>query len=246
MPRPARDPRSIRPGLLVFALCFLTAVVAGVGSVVTSTGPFASSAPIAPDRGGRRITLEAAVDDHDEGSARLDDPGAQGSAREAWASVSTGEQGRLEPLPPLVEAIVDPQMRRFHVEYSEESPPPFTPVARRARVLAASGIELGGADACELRVLPVPDGSFNCLVRVMCGRTVLYPNRAQTAGYVSCELGETSPNQAADSLPTVTDGDPAVSFDLARGTVTVHDSDAEGRTLFHVSLQLDPAPMRVM
>lgn len=242
MPRPTRDPRSIRPGLQIFAVLFLAALVAGAAAVVSSARPSDASSH---DPGGRRIVLEPATRDGDE-PGRLDDPGAQGSAREAWASVSTGEQAPREPLPPLVEAIVDPQMRRFHVEYSEESPPPFQPIGRRARVLSARGIELSDADGCELRVLPVADGSFNCLVRVMCGRTVVYPNPAQTAGYMGCELEGSAPQRAADSLPTVTDGDPAVSFDLARGTVTVHDADAEGRTIFRVTMQLEPGSTGIM
>lgn len=246
MPRPARDPRSIRPGLRVFALLFLTALVAGAAGLVARTRPSTAIGDGGPeDPGGRRIVLQPSSSEPDERSARLADPGAQGSAREAWASVSTGEEAPREPLPPLVEALVDPQMRRFHAEYSAEAPPPFPPIGRRARVLSAQGIELSD-DRCELRVLPVAADSFNCLVRVVCGRTVLYPNRAQTAGYMSCELGGALPTQAADSLPTVVDGDPAVSFDLARGTVTVRDADAEGRTIYDVTLQLDPAASPVI
>ena len=97
-----------------------------------------------------------------------------------------------------------------------------------------------------MRVLPAADGGFNCLVRVMCGETIVYPNRAQTAGYVSCELGESGPSSADDAMPSVADGDPAISFDATRGTVRVRDADATGRTLFDVTLELDPGTLRIM
>lgn len=249
MSGPARDPRSIRPGLWVFGALFLGVAALGVASVVTRSSPLAARDRdgAGDDRGGRQLVLEPADDESDpddHGTSRaLDDPGARGSAREAWARFSAE---RREPLPPLVEAVVDPQLSRFHALYAEDSPPPFAPLARRGRVLSAQGLDLDSAEPCEVRVLPVDDSSFNCLVRVMCGRTVVYPNRAQTAGYMSCELGEGGPTEAADQLPSVTDGDPAVSFDLARGTVTVRDADRDGRTLFDVTLSLDPGALPVM
>ncbi|AKF10514.1 hypothetical protein [Sandaracinus amylolyticus] len=241
-----RDPRSIRPGLVVVSTLVLALLALGVGGVVTQHARTTDDDE-EEDRGGRTFVLEPATDDDadrdDDGWARaVDDPGAEGSAREAWAQAFTD---RDEPLPPLVEAVVDPQMSRYRAVYTE-APPPFTPIGRRGRVLASSGLDIDSAQPCEVRVLPAADSGFNCLVRVMCGETVVYPNRAQTAGYVACDLGEGGPSAAADSNPSVTDGDPAIAFDLARGTVTVRDADREGRSLFEVTLQLDPTALRVM
>ncbi|UJR86085.1 hypothetical protein [Sandaracinus amylolyticus] len=244
-----RDPRSIRPGLLVTSAVFVALLALGVGSVITERGPFApTSDDEDEDRGGRTFVLEPATDDEldpdDRGWSRAaDDPGAEGSAREVWAQAFPDQH---EPLPPMVEAIVDPQMSRYRALFTDERPPPFPPIGRRGRVLSSSGLDLDSAQPCEVRVLPTADSGYDCLVRVMCGDTVVYPNRAQTAGYVACDLGAGGPSAAADQMPSVTDGDPAIAFDLARGTVTVRDADREGRALFELTLQLEPTALRVM
>jgi hypothetical protein len=84
--------------------------------------------------------------------------------------------------------------------------------------------EIAEGSACSVRVLPVMSGGFNCLVQVICGGELLYPEPGQRAGYVSCELEGGRAIRASDVMHTSTDGDPAVTFDMHEGVVTVSDS----------------------
>lgn len=117
---------------------------------------------------------------------------------------------------------------------------PFEMVELAAEIAASSG-ESGVADdaACALRVLPVHvrDASFNCLVRVMCAGHVIYPNPAQTAGYVDCVVTGGRVVRAEDRGNTAADGDPLLLLDLENGTVTVEDG-GDGVERFSLSLRV--------
>ena len=115
---------------------------------------------------------------------------------------------------------------------------PFLATEHSARIVSLSGERaLDRAAACDVRVLPVRGGGFNCLVRVMCGGEVLYPNAAQTAGYVGCEVAEGQATHALDSGSTAEDTDPRIEFDLRSGTVTVSD-EGDGVQAFSATLQI--------
>jgi hypothetical protein len=115
---------------------------------------------------------------------------------------------------------------------------PFAPVTRAARIVRHEGALAVPPDAaCEVRVLPVRSGRFNCLVRVLCGGEVLYPNPSQTAGYVPCTLEDGAPLAAEDRGHTALDGDPRVRLDLREGTVTVEDR-GDGVAAFSATLRI--------
>lgn len=245
--RTARDPDSIRPGLLVLAAAVLGCALLVAGSVLRDVVLGGSgSASIEddaggrdPETGGRRVRLLADRDDDERGSVHgVDDPGPEGSVREQWAE-ATREGALRQPLPPLVEAIADPQMSAYHRSFGAEDEVPFVPTERRGRLASARGLDIPPGSSCDVRVLPVVDATYNCLVRVTCGGVVVYPNQAQTAGYVSCELGGGGPRRAVDGMPTVTDGDPAVALDLDSGRVTVGDRD-HASSLYDVTIELEP------
>lgn len=141
----------------------------------------------------------------------------------------------------------DPQLgamwRSFHSMSGPdgEAPElPFEPMAHRAELLESEGDVNASPTSCDVRVLPVQSGSFNCVVRVMCDGRVLYPNPSQTAGYVGCEVDdEGRPIRAVDSGNSRSDGDPLVSLDLENGTVTVEDFDSSGERRYRATLRIN-------
>lgn len=154
---------------------------------------------------------------------------------------SVGPDGLIEAAP-VDDAVYDPQMSAMR----ESFPPagdagvglPFAPMQHPARVVNSEGALPVSPDAsCEVRVLPVHAGGFNCLVRVRCDGRVLYPNPSQTAGYVPCEVEDGAPVRAVDDGHTAADGDPLVRLDLRAGTVTVEDR-GDGVRAFSATLRL--------
>ncbi len=121
----------------------------------------------------------------------------------------------------------------------------FGAVTRRGRVAQVEGDAPVRAGAtCDVRVLPVAAGGFNCLVRVICDGALLYPNPAQTAGYVACELGPAGPTFAADDGVSATDGDPRLTFDARAERVVVGDG-GDGTAEYLATITLDtPRPFR--
>jgi len=57
----------------------------------------------------------------------------------------------------------------------------------------------------------------------MCDDVVLYPDEAQTAGYVPCDLSGGVPRRAVDTGHTDSDGDPRIVFDTGNHRVQVSD-----------------------
>ncbi|MDQ3034385.1 MAG: hypothetical protein M3Y87_18400 [Myxococcota bacterium] len=246
MPTPSRDPDSIRPGVLVAAAGFLGVVALLAWGVVSSVSTTGGSASIEGDgergAGGRRVVLLGDDDGQDEQERPVRDPGAQGSVRERWASADPLVR---EPLPPMVEALVDPQLRTFHAMWGDGTPPPFEPIEQRARIVSARGLALDPNASCDVRVLPVRDSGFNCLVRVVCGDTVVYPNPSQTAGYLSCAIDASGGVAGTDTGPTSADGDPAIRLDPATGRVQISNLDWNGPgSAFDVEIAVDPTSLR--
>jgi hypothetical protein len=134
----------------------------------------------------------------------------------------------------------DPQLlamrRSFGVQGDAGVPLPFNPSEHEAQIVDSEGL-MSANDRCEVRVLPVADSRFNCLVRVMCGGEVLYPNPEQTAGYAPCDVENGVAINAHDDGHTAADGDPLVSIDLHAGIVTVEDR-GDGVAPFRATLRL--------
>lgn len=242
-----RPPDSIRPGLLLIAAAVLGASLVTMTVIVRDAMGLSegsdSGAEVARE-GGRRLVLRPDVDEEGLADGEVVDVGPEGSVREQWAEWS--EQNQVTEVPPLVEALTDPQLSRFRQSFDREADLPFRPTGRRGRITSSSGLDLPPDASCDVRVLPVADSSgFNCLVRVVCGGVVVYPNRSQTAGYVACEVDERGPRSAQDSMPSVRDGDPSVTLDLASGTVQVGDRD-DRSSLYDLTIALDSTPVRVM
>jgi hypothetical protein len=89
-----------------------------------------------------------------------------------------------------------------------------------------------------VRVLPVEAGAFNCLVRVMCGGRVIYPNADQSAGYAPCQVENGQPITATDNMATSSDSDPIVHVDMRAGTVEVADR-GDGVDSFRATLEMN-------
>ena len=120
--------------------------------------------------------------------------------------------------------------------------PAFGPMTRVGRLELYQGTEdLRSDAACDVRVLPVRTRRFNCLVRVMCDGVVVYPNPAQTAGYVPCDLEGGLPVRARDDGTTEQDGDPTLDIDLGIGQVEVTDEREDGVSV-RARISLPPLP----
>ncbi len=179
---------------------------------------------------------------------------AEGHSSDAWHHHQWGREN-AEPPPgptpsrdglipngPMDDDHFDPQMaamrRSFHVEEDGGVPLPFYPTEREASLVSTEGVlSVSPGARCQIRVLPVRTGQFNCLVRVVCDGQVLYPNRAQTAGYVPCELEDGRPISARDTGHSALDGDPRIQLDLAQGTVTISD-EGDGVSPFEATLRV--------
>ncbi len=125
----------------------------------------------------------------------------------------------------------DPQVlayrRAFRGGVDGGVPQPFAIAYRRGTLVSSRGLPLARGAACEVRVMPVGDVVYDCVVRVSCGGQVLYPDEGLQAGYTRCRVEAGEAVHAEDDSST--DGDRELVFDLATRTVTVreHDGDAE-------------------
>lgn len=190
-----------------------------------------SDASQAPVTGGATIgAVEPTVERSDADTWR----------RHAWTSdAGAGEAADRRERP--AERGYDPQ--RTAMERAFDGPVdggglPFAPVRRAARLVSQEGLAGSTSDACEVRVLPARSGPYDCLVRVTCGSTVLYPNPSQTGGYVTCRLEDGRPVGVEDRGHTALDGDPRLTLDLRAGTVEVEDL-GDGVEPYRASLRLE-------
>ena len=207
-------------------LLLLLAFLAGSGYLVYSA-----------QGGGERddergdVSLAGAIDPDDAddagGSWRHHDWGT-GARHPTPRSAPVREDGLIPP-GPIEDDVWDPQMDAMRRSYRFQGDAggaslPFDPTQHVARMIASEGtLPVGPNASCQVRVLPVEAGGFNCLVRVVCDGQVLYPNPTQTAGYAPCEVEGGQPISAVDDGHTAADGDPLVRLDLRAGTVTVED-----------------------
>ena len=216
-------------------------VVLGVlATAATLTYLAIASAPTNPSE----ARVEPAVH---EGRPRGSTPhSSHRSSSRAWGE-ATGPVDAGVALPPEVEeALRDPQLAASHRSYPEQDggvSASFAPMMRIAHVTQVAGnSEVTVGQRCEVRVLPVRSGGFNCLARVQCGNALLYPDSAQRAGYVSCELSSWGyPSRAQDFEVTGDDGDPALLFDLPNRRIEVRDDGPMGND-FSAVLRIDALP----
>lgn len=95
----------------------------------------------------------------------------------------------------------------------------------RGRLVSVDGMSDVHAGAeCWVRVLPVGGNGYNCLVRVICGDTLLYPDNAQQAGYAPCDVESGRVVRGSDANTSGRDGDPTLDLDLGRGELQVRDA----------------------
>lgn len=143
----------------------------------------------------------------------------------------------------------DPQLERSRASYggNDAGMPPFATWERLGRVASVTGTSpVAVGETCSVRVLPVETQVFNCMVRVMCGDTLLYPDPDQGAGYVACSIGERgTPSYASDDATTDADTDPMVEINLALAHVLVGDRADDGRE-YHATITLEETPPRFM
>lgn len=130
---------------------------------------------------------------------------------------------------PTLESAEDPQRqasrRSFHGGDAGTSAAPFQETWARGHLLSIDGaMNVHAGQECWVRVLPVGSGGYNCLVRVTCGETLLYPDGSQQAGYAPCEVEDGRVVRGTDSSTSGRDGDPTLDLDLGRGQLRVHDA----------------------
>lgn len=246
------DSRRIRPSVLVIA----TLLLAGSGYAVYRAVTFTPSRSVAEARGDDASSAGFAQRAGGERRARASRASSGGSSGGTYTHHDWSQESELArtmalglPGPRFWSEApdeTDPQLtamwrsfafRRTDPEATPELP--FEPTATRARLVEAEGDVAQSPSSCDVRVLPVASGPFNCVVRVMCDGAVLYPNPSQTAGYVPCDIENGRPVRAVDDGHTAGDGDPLVSLDMVAGTVTVEDFDATGARRYRATLRFD-------
>ena len=88
---------------------------------------------------------------------------------------------------------------------------------------------------CSVEVAPAEGGGdLDCRIVVRCEDRVLYGEDSRT-GYATCGI---VPSRVVDANTTDRDGDPAMTLDLASGTVTVEER--VGLSVQRVEIELDP------
>ena len=249
-----RSSSSVRPSLWIFAALVLGALA---GATYLALDPDAAAAMVG-----------AALGDDDDGprarQVRVRDPGADRIAlrpsgratgeyqHHDWSQPSELQRtiglglpgpGFFGPRRPDLHQR-DPQsfaMWRSFANPDDSADPelPFEPTASYATLIDATGDVDASPQSCDVRVLPVTAGQFNCVVRVMCDGNVLYPNPNQTAGYVPCEVENGRPIRAIDDGSTSSDGDPLVDLDLEAGTITVQDFGPDGAERYRATLRIN-------
>lgn len=169
-------------------------------------------------------------------------PGPQGPLAHTAPQTSDEVVGVLDPaLAGAPDDGPDPQLERSMATTGglDGGVGSFGMVARRGHVATVQGDSpVHPGATCDVRVLPVASGGFNCLVRVICDGELLYPNPDQSAGYVSCEVDATGPRYASDTLQTDVDGDPRLTFDGPAQQVLVGDS-GDGMHDYLATITLD-------
>jgi len=154
-----------------------------------------------------------------------------GRARDA--GVETADGGSSFALGPdaihLADDADDPQRlasrRSFHGQDAGVGAAPFQETWLRGHVLSTEGeANVAMGSECWVRVLPVGGQGYNCLVRVTCGETLLYPDGPQQAGYAPCDVVDGRVVRGTDTSPTGRDGDPSLELDLGQGQIQVRDT----------------------
>jgi hypothetical protein len=145
-------------------------------------------------------------------------------------------------------AVEDPQLAASqrslrHDDAGVAVSTPFQETWARGHLVSVDGASsIHAGDECWVRVLPVGGAGYNCLVRVMCGGTLLYPDNAQQAGYAPCDVEGGRVVRGSDTNTSGRDGDPTLDLDLRRGDLTVHDvTPQQGEPFFR---QLGAAGVR--
>lgn len=133
-----------------------------------------------------------------------------------------------------LDRVYDPQrdrMRRsFRVLADGGLEAPFDALRLPVRIESHEGtLPVSPTAACELRVLPLREPPFDCLVRVMCAGEVLYPNPSQTAGLNRCVREGDRLTTIDDPVPAEVDGDPRIAVDLEAGTILVSTEGEPGQ-----------------
>ncbi len=224
-------PFSIRPSLWAFALGILSVALFGVA--VVTTHDFASDVATTGDPGRRGSVQEAYTGWQGERGGARGPRSVAGRSPEdrAWHfEEATAADLRPDPQVAAMQRTLGLQLGDAGMAA------PFSPTHHAARLTQVSGrSEVREGQTCEVRILPVRTQSFNCLMRVMCGDVVLYPDAQQHAGYVPCELDAGVPVAARDRGTTHQDGDPTIELDTRSDWVRVSDG---GDQAFFAELHL--------
>lgn len=197
-------------GLAAAALLLASLAVAILFARFLQRGGAGELARLVAERG----TVEAAL-----GQAR--DGGIQ--ALDAGPSFALGPDALVTS-----EAAEDPQLqasrRSFRGGDAGAGAAPFQETWARGRLLSVDGIPgVHAGSECWVRVLPVGGNGFNCLVRVTCGETLLYPDSSQQAGFAPCDIEDGRVVRGSDSNTSGRDGDPTLDLDIRGRHLSVHD-----------------------
>lgn len=163
---------------------------------------------------------------------------------DGWGAGADWTRGPWPEAPPDDDPQIQASARFFP---DGGSAMPFRPFRRLGRVTTVDGeLPVGVGDRCEVRVLPARTRRFNCLVRVACGEHVIYPDGAQQAGYVPCDLQDGVPSRAVDDGFTHQDGDPTIELDGPGRRLVVTDARPGGPS-FVATFELAPGsrPMSI-
>jgi hypothetical protein len=230
------DDETIRPSLKLAAAL----VILGIAFVASWVVVSAFSVPESP--GARRPAPDdwLAFEDPEPyaGRRRLGDPVAAGDPR--WSPdggtgfSSTGIQQEPREHDPQLERSIASLRHLGDAGVGE-----FSTLERTGHVTMVSGaspVAIGAT--CAVRVLPVLTSRFNCMVRVICDGVLLYPDPAEDAGYVACNVIDGMPSHAADQMASFQDTDPKVEVDLGMESVKVGDDTTDGAS-YLASIQLD-------
>ena len=173
-------------------------------------------------------------------SLKATDIGPRAGARsQITVSTSDSELIVFREIAPTFRITIDiaknTEVRRGKPLFEVDIPPFNTIIHKKAKRATNTGVLPFRGDVCDLAISP-GWSKYPCMVHVQCGDVLAFGGNG---GNEKCVLQNGAPVSLADIEATPVDGDPLLSFDLAKNTATLADNAADGGAIYWTVFTLE-------